>query len=323
MRKFLVLLVVLALLGVGGYYYLNPPSETKLILYGNVDQRQVSLAFQDADRIAQVLAEEGDIVEKGQVLARLETRRLRDSLAVLEARVAEANANLERLENGTRPEEISQAKAQVASAKADLDYAEKQLRRVSSISLHSQGKGVRQSELDLALARRDAALAKLVVEKNRLALAEIGPRSEDLAEARAILLEREMSFKQAQNQLQDRELKSPSKAVVNRRLLEVGDMASPERSVFSLAILSPKWVRAYVSETQLGLIKPGQKALVFTDSFKEAFPGRVGFISKVAEFTPKNVETEELRTSLVYEVRIYVQDQDDRLRLGMPATVTF
>jgi HlyD family secretion protein len=100
-------------------------------------------------------------------------------------------------------------------------------------------------------------------------------------------------------------------------------MASPGRAVFSLAVLSPKWVRAYVSEIALGLVKPGMRALVFTDSHPgQGIDGFVGFISPVAEFTPKTVQTEELRTSLVYEVRVYMEDPQDRLRLGMPATIT-
>jgi HlyD family secretion protein len=110
--------------------------------------------------------------------------------------------------------------------------------------------------------------------------------------------------------------------VVRARLLEPGDMASPQRPVFTLAITQPKWVRAYVAEPSLGRIKPGMKASVSTDSAPgRAIPARVGYISSVAEFTPKTVQTEELRTSLVYEVRFLVDDPDDQLRLGMPATV--
>jgi HlyD family secretion protein len=100
-------------------------------------------------------------------------------------------------------------------------------------------------------------------------------------------------------------------------------MASPLRPVFSLAITDPKWVRAYVSEPDLGKVRPGMAASVAVDSFPgRRFDGWVGFISPVAEFTPKAVQTEELRTSLVYEVRVFVKDPADELRLGMPATVT-
>ena len=99
-------------------------------------------------------------------------------------------------------------------------------------------------------------------------------------------------------------------------------MASPQKPAFTLAITEPKWVRAYVSEPELGLVKPDMAATITVDAFPgRSFPGAIGFISPVAEFTPRNVQTEELRTSLVYEVRIFVTDENDDLRLGMPATV--
>ena len=117
------------------------------------------------------------------------------------------------------------------------------------------------------------------------------------------------------------ELFSPTEAVVSSRLLEPGDMASSATPVFLLSLTSPKWVRAYVTEPQLGRIRQGMKADILTDSFPEAVPGRVGYISPTAEFTPKSVQTEDLRTSLLYEVRIVADDAGDRLRLGMPVSV--
>jgi HlyD family secretion protein len=104
--------------------------------------------------------------------------------------------------------------------------------------------------------------------------------------------------------------------------MEPGEMASPQKPVFTLAITDPKWVRAYISETDLGKIRSGEIASIGVDSFPNRhFAGWIGFISPVAEFTPKTVQTEELRTSLVYEIRVFVKDPSDELRLGMPATV--
>ncbi len=115
---------------------------------------------------------------------------------------------------------------------------------------------------------------------------------------------------------------APLNAVVRSRIVEPGEMASPQKSAFTLAITDPKWVRVYVAETDLGAIREGKGATITVDAFpKRTFPGRIGFISSVAEFTPKSVETTELRSSLVYEVRVFVTDPNDELRLGMPATV--
>ena len=208
-------------------------------------------------------------------------------------------------------------------AKAELDYAEKRYKRLTGIARDSHGKGVRESELDEAVSKLNAARAKLILEENALRLAELGPRFEDIDQARAVLATRTNALTQLKNQLQDAELKSPADSVVNRRLLEVGDMATPQRAVFSLVVLSPKWVRAYVCEKELSSIHQGMQASITSDSVLTPLTGKVGFISSVAEFTPKTVETTELRSALVYEVRLFVTDPNDQLRLGMPVTVTF
>lgn len=326
MKKVRLIAVLLILIGAAFFvqkYHLSEKGPQRLVLYGNVDQRQVDLAFLDAERVAEVLVQEGMTVSPGQIVARLETRRLRDRIAIVEARLESANVALNRLKNGTRPEEIDQARAAVASAKAEASFADAQYERYQTLS-KSNTKAVSAQDVDNALRQRSVAHAKLNLQQKALRLAEIGPRTEDIAQAKAVLLEHQRNLEQLQHQLGDAELKSPAHAVVNRRLLEPGDMASPQRAVLSLAVLSPKWVRAYISEVDLGYVRPGMDALVMVDSHPDApIRGTVGFVSSVAEFTPKTVETPELRTSLVYEIRIIVDDPDDRLRIGMPATVRF
>ena len=125
-----------------------------------------------------------------------------------------------------------------------------------------------------------------------------------------------------EHQLSEAQLKAPVNAIVRARLMEPGDMAAPQRPVYTLAIANPKWVRAYVAEADLGRIRPGMPATLTIDSQPgQPLSGKVGYISSVAEFTPKTVQTEELRTALVYEVRVLADDKADRLRMGMPATV--
>src|SRR5437763_506745 len=168
----------------------------------------------------------------------------------------------------------------------------------------------------------DLRQVMLAVNQKALDLVLIGPRKEDIAQAEAQLRANEAQLAYLRRQLADAELLAPTAAVVRTRIMEPGEMASPQKPVFSLAITDPKWVRAYVSEPDLGRVSPGMAASVVVDSFPERrFEGWVGFISPVAEFTPKAVQTQELRTSLVYEVRVFVQDPGDALRLGMPATV--
>lgn len=322
--KKIVLILILVGACVAIWRWASRDAEThEMTLYGNVDQRQVELAFIDPERIGEVLVEEGDVVRAGQVLARQETRRLKDRIAVLEADVKASEMALTRLRNGTRPEEIDRARAAVAAAEAEEVYARQQLERYEELWEKSKN-SISFKDVDEKRTQFRVASEKLEQEGKTLALAVKGPRWEDIAEAEAALLLNKRTLDEYRNRLIDAELKAPADAVVRSRLQEPGDMASSQRPVFSLAVISPKWVRAYVSETELGLVKPGMEAEVYTDSHPgEAVKGKVGFISPVAEFTPKTVQTTELRTSLVYEIRVYVEDVDDRLRLGMPATVVF
>jgi len=321
--KKVIMLLFLVGAGIGLWSYSPEKKPQELVLYGNVDQRQVELAFIELERIAEVLVEEGMEVQAGQVLARQETRRLEDRIAVAVAQVAAAEATLSRLKNGTRPEEIDQAKASVALAKAEVAFVDKRYERYNNLS-DVNSKAVSKEDLDEILRQRAVARARLNIEQEGLRLAESGPRAEDIAVAEAVLLERQRGLEQLRNLLDDAELKSPIQAVVNRRLLEPGDIASPQRAVISLAVSSPKWVRAYISEVSLGHVSPDMDAFIYTDSFPdEGIPGRVAFISSVAEFTPKTIETPDLRTSLVYEIRVVVDDTQNRLRLGMPATIRF
>ena len=220
------------------------------------------------------------------------------------------------------PRRLPKARANVQSAEADLANARRQFERLKGLAEKSVGEAVSQQELDAAQAKLDMSDATLTVNRNVLELAVAGPRKEDIAQAEAQLRIQEAGLAFLRIQLADAELFAPVDAVVRTRIMEPGDMASPQRAVFMLAIIDPKWVRAYVSETSLGKVHPAMQASVMVDSFPERrFKGWVGYISSVAEFTPKNVETEELRTNLVYEVRVWVHDPADELRLGMPATV--
>src|SRR5262245_10868813 len=317
------LVVVIALIAGAAWWLTRRESAPgELIAYGNVDLRQVQLSFNNSERIAVVLVQEGERVRKGQVLARLDTRRLEPQVAQAEAQVAAQRQVVQRLHSGSRPEEIAQARANVASAKADAENAHQQYERIKSAAEMSAGRAVRQQDVDTAKAALQVAEAKLVVNQRALDLAVIGPRREDIAEAEARLRADEAQLALLRQQLVDAELLAPMDAVVRNRILEPGDMASPQRPVFSLAITDPKWVRAYVSEPELGKVHQGMAATVSVDSFpNRRFEGWVGFISSVAEFTPKAVQTQELRPSLVYEVRVFVKDPADELRLGMPATV--
>jgi HlyD family secretion protein len=379
MKRALLFLVFVAIVGTVVYLFwreehTRKPS-THLVLYGNVDLRQVDLAFNNNERIAEVLVQEGDRVKKGQLVAKLDTSRLEPQIAQLEAQVAAQKAVVtrlhngsrreeiaqaraqtasqmqvvERLHNGTRPEEIAEARANLEAAKADAANLEHTYNRLKQLLQTSSGQAVSQLDVDNAKAAWDVATAKVAFNQKALDLAiagprkeeiaeneaklanlkaaqdlvEAGPRQEDIAQNEAQLRSTEAQLAYLRQVLADAQLFAPTDAVVRTRVMEPGEMASPQKPVLNLAVLDPKWVRAYVAEPDLGKLHPGMAASVAVDTFPgRRFEGWIGFISPVAEFTPKEVQTEELRTSLVYEVRVFVKDPSDDLRLGMPATVT-
>lgn len=312
-----------AVLAMAGWFWFGRgASGDGIVLYGNVDVRQVSLAFNTSERVAEMRVEEGERVAKGQVLAVLDTTTLALRIAQAQAQLDAQERALQRLEAGSRPEEIAQARANLDAAEAEAARARAQSERLQAISATTGGRAVSRQELDAANAASGVAQARMVSARKARDLAVEGPRKEDVAQARAQRDAARAALDLMRQQLADSELKAPVDAVVRSRLLEPGDMASPQRPAYALALTHPKWVRAYLSEPDLGRVKPGQAAQVTIDSAPgKPIAGKVGYIASVAEFTPKNVQTEELRTSLVYEIRVNVDDPDDRLRLGMPATV--
>ena len=321
MRLMLVLLI--AAIGAGGWWLASRQSEQDknlIVLYGNVDIREADLAFNNSEHIDRLLAQEGDRVRKGQLLATLHRPRMQAEVTAAEAQVAARKAAVARLETGSRPEEVRQAQANVAAARAKLVDAQITFERTQN--LYKEQAASKQA-LDDAEAGLNTARADLKVVEEALALAVEGPRVEDIEEARAMLKADEAQLALALEVLKDTELYAPADGIIRNRILEPGDMASPLTPVFTLALNNPVWVRAYAPETALGKLAPGMAADVSTDSYPgKTYSGWIGFISPTAEFTPKNVETPELRTRLVYQVRIYVCNPQDELRLGMPATVS-
>ncbi len=320
-RAVLPVLIVIAAAAGGTWWWNNRPKDRNepLTLYGNVDIRTVQLGFDGQAIVATVRSEEGARVQAGDVLATLDASRLNAELAEADAQVSTREVVLRRLEAGTRTQEIEQARARVKSAEAKLANAEESLKRLAQTT--ASGASSRQ-RLDDAASLVSVEHASLNEATQALDLALEGPRQEDIAEARAQLEAARAHVRLLQDRIADTELRAPSPGTIRSRLLEPGDYATPGRAVYVLALNDPKWVRTYVPEPSLGRVRHGARAWVRSDSSPDRrFEGWVGFISPVAEFTPKSVETTDLRTQLVYEVRVYLKDPEDLLRLGMPVTV--
>ncbi len=324
-QKIIIILIAAVALGTSGtaaWYFSNhrAVSADALTLYGNVDIRQVQLAFNGSERIAQMQAREGEPVKQGQLLATLDTVRLASNVDLQQAQLVSQQQVVARLEAGSRPEEILKAQADVDAARIAADNSTHSYQRLQALVLKHF---VAQQQADDALAAADAAQARYHALQETLKLVQMGPRKEDIAAAKAMLNANKAALEVARKALADASLYAPDNGIIQERILEPGDMASPQRPVYTLALTDPIWVRAYVQGPDLGKLKPGMGAEVSTDSYPgKRYRAWVGYISPTAEFTPKSVETTEVRSSLVYQVRIFVCNPQDELRLGMPATVT-
>lgn len=319
--KAVVIVLLLAVAG-GGMAWWSQRDASRAAgprLYGNVDVREVEMAFRQPGRLVSVKVDEGAAVKAGDLLAELDAQPLRDALAAAQAEVQRAQAELDKLRRGNRPQEVKRAEAGVAQIEATLRRAEADLRRQSELA--SSG-AASQRTLEAARAARDEAAAALASAQQAASLQKEGFRTEDVAAAQARLAAALAQRAVAQTALDDTRLVAPAAAVVQSRVREPGSMVGARDAVLTLSLRDPVYVRAYVAEAELGRVTPGTQVSLRTDSSPKTFHGQVGFISPRAEFTPKSVETTDLRTDLVYRLRIVVVDADDSLRQGMPVTVS-
>ncbi len=309
-------IVILALASVG--WGRRAPSNV-LTVYGNVDIRQVELGLRVAGRLKSMQFEEGQQVSAGTVMATLDSRSFEDDLHGAEAEVAAQDATLMKLVAGSRPAELARARAAVDEAVAADQNARVAFERAQKLVA---AEAITRSGYDDSEAAMRMAAARLASAKETLRLLVEGTRSEDIAAARATLRVSQARLAAAQTALDDTRLVAPSDGVVISRVREPGAIVSPNDVVYVLSLTRPVWVRAYVAEAQLGKLHPGMEVFVSSDAAPERrLKGHIGFISPTAEFTPKSVETPDLRTDLVYRIRIIVDEADPGLRQGMPVTV--
>lgn len=291
-----------------------------LTLYGNVEIRQVDLAFGVEGLIADMLVEEGDRVAAGQVLARLDPSSFTYGLESAEANLNSARAKLAVLLAGNRQQDIDRSRALVAEAEANLKIAELTLERNAELLKRAVNS---QAQLDTALAGRDAAQATLEQRHADLSLMIAGARQEEIDAARANVAAAEADVALKRYRKQESVLNAPNAGVIFTRIREAGAFATANAAIYTLSVIDPVWVRAYVDEPDLGRAVPGAKVTVTTDlPGGHPYEGVIGWVSPTAEFTPRNVETPQLRTALVYRLRVIVGNPDQGLRQGMPVTVT-
>ena len=316
----LAVVVIVALIG-GGTWWYQSRQNNGLTLYGNVDIRTVNMSFRVGGRLQSLTVDEGDAIKQGQSLGQLDQAPYENALMQAKANVATAQAQYDLMMAGYRAEEIAQAAASVKQAQAAYDYAQSYLQRQQGLW---NRKLLSANDLENARSSRDQALATLKSAQDKLSQYRAGNRPQEIAQAKANLEQAQAQLAQSTLDLHDTVLTAPSDGTLLTRAVEPGSMLSAGSTVLTLSLTRPVWVRAYVDEKNLNQAQPGREILLYTDGRpNKPYHGKIGFVSPTAEFTPKTVETPDLRTDLVYRLRIIVTDADDSLRQGMPVTLQF
>ncbi len=311
----LALLVLLALMGCNG----QEGPRDRVVLAGTIEARESELSFRVSGRIASVEVDEGSGVASGQTVALLDDEDYRLAVERAEAEAAAARAALEALQAGSRVQEVRVAQAALARAEAERTFARAEVRRLETLVARHLAS---EEQLEQAQLRRDVAEAGVEQARQNLALVREGPRAEEIRRAEAEFQARQSGLAIAKQQLAYTRLITPLAGVVSVRMAEPGEVVASGQPVLRVAALEKTWVRAYLNETDLARVRLGQAAHVEVDGIDRSFEGRLSFISPEAEFTPKTVETRQLRVGLVYRIKVQVDNPERVLKIGMPADVT-
>ncbi|MRR33767.1 HlyD family efflux transporter periplasmic adaptor subunit [bacterium] len=323
MKRKYVIIGVAGLIATAAAIYFGVPrsrdSKGTIRVSGNIEITTVELSFKLPGRVRERLVDEGETVTAGQAIARLDPDDLRHELASRTAEVQAARAALTELETGYRKEEIAQAEAVLRRVSAEAERIRVDFGRQENLYAKEV---ISAQDFDTAKAAYEGSRASVREARERLNLLRRGPRKETIDQARARLRDAEAVLGLAETRLGYAELLSPVTGLVLSKNIEPGEQVAAGTPVITVGVLDDVWVRAYISETDLGRVKVGQKATVTTDTYPgKHYPGHVSFISPEAEFTPRNVQTEKERVKLVYRIKVVIPNRERELKPGMPADV--
>ncbi len=316
-----LLILLAAAIAAGVYFYprLTRKAEpaNQIVLSGNIEAHESLVSFKVQGRIVDLPVEEGESVERGALLARLDDADYLQKVRIDEATVRVRESNLALMLAGTREQEVKASQQTMLDAQADLE--EKKIDYERAQRLFSKDE-VSAQDRDLAETALKRAEATFEGAQQRYNEAVEGNRKEDIAIARANLREAHANRGLSRVNLDYTTLRAPSDGVITVREAELGEVVLPGTPVVTLADLDHIWLRAYIAETDLGRIRWGQEAIIATDTYPgKQYHGRISFISSSAEFTPKSVQTYKERVTLVYRIKIDIDNPSHELKPGMPA----
>jgi HlyD family secretion protein len=320
-RRLPILILLIAAIVAAVYFYARlgkkPGPQNQLTLSGNIEAHESLISFKVPGRIVDLPIEEGQRVDLGALIARLDDADYVQKVRIQEATVNVRESNLALLLAGTREQEVSALRETMLNAQAELD--EKKIEDDRAHRLFSKDEVSAQDRdlADTALKRAEATFQAAQQHYNE---AVEGTRKEDIAIARANLKQADADLGLSRVNLDYTTLRAPSTGVITVREAELGEVVIPGTPVVTLADLDHIWLRAYIAETDLGRIRWGQEATITTDTYLgKQYHGRVSFISSSAEFTPKSVQTYKERITLVYRIKIDIDNPNYELKPGMPA----
>lgn len=323
-KKIVIVGILAAGIGAAVLWKLAPwearPDDGTVFASGTMDATEIAVSFRMPGILHSRPVEEGSRVKPGELLAALDERESVARLHQVEAAQQAAQARLKDLEQGYRPQEIAEARAQTDQAQANLANLEEEARRSEALF---NGGATSQQRRD-----KDRTAATVATEQHRAAQERLklllgGYRSETINAARAQLDEAQAAVEAAHVAREDLQVKSPVDGVVTGTHAEVGETLGAGRPALTVTDISRPWVRVYIPENQIGKVRLGAAAKIKVDTFpNREFDGRVSYVSSQAEFTPKNVQTQEERVKLVFAVNVTLDNRDGTLKPGMPADVT-
>ena len=324
----MLLSVIVAVLVAVGAGCKSRQGEARPRATGYVEATEVRIAPEVGGRVLEVAVAEGDRIESGALLARLDTADAELALKRASAERDQAAAQLKLLQAGSRAEDIRQARAQAESAQADVAATESELESATAdlqrFEKLLQANAGSRKQRDDAATRRQVAEARVSAAKDRaraarevVARLRSGSRPEEIAAARARVATVDAQIAALAKSLADATLRSTLAGIVTSKLVDAGEMVAPRTPIVVVTDLDHAWANVYVDEPLVPRLRLGQKATVVTDA-GQRLDGTITFVSPRAEFTPRNVQTAEERSKLVYRIKVTADNREGVLKPGMP-----
>ena len=314
--KIIFQLVILATLVIG-FGCGSGDNHNKIDASGTIEATNVTVSAKVSGQVKKLFFNEGDKVNVGDTLITIDHDLLSIQLQQAEAGVEAAEAQLALLKQGARSEDIKQAEDAVKQAQANFELAESTMKRNERLY---KSNSITKQQWDDVIAKYDIAAAQLNSSKENLKKIKNLARPEEIKQAVANLDRQVASVNLFKKNISDSYVTAPINGFVVKKFVESGESVAPLSSLVMISDLNYVDLVIYIPETDLGKVKFGQNADVQVDSYpKRNFTGKVIYISPEAEFTPKNIQTKDERTKLVYAVKIHIPNPDYSLKDGMPA----